>query len=96
MLVHPGYSNTTVPDGTYTFIECLHGRFRTAWESGLVRLEIGNGNRCFTDNEIMYDRAFRYITKPKAGNDDLNYEPGPPITYQTASIQMTITMNTGV
>ena len=81
MLVHPGYSNTTVPDGTYTFYwNAYMGDSGRHGNQDLFGWRLVTAIGVFTDNEIMYDRAFRYVTNQKSRNDDLNYEPGPPIT----------------
>jgi len=82
MLVYPGYSNTKEPDG----ISSSFGSFYwQAYQGDPVR----HGNQglsgwrtvmamgIFLDNEIMYDRALRYIRGQAHRPDDLPYPPGP-------------------
>ncbi|MCM4156949.1 PA14 domain-containing protein [Gramella sp. AN32] len=81
MLVYPGYSNTTVPEDvrnnatfywkSYQGDPVRHGNqglsgWRTVMAMGI-----------FLDNEIMYDRALRYIKGQPHRPDDLPYPPGP-------------------
>lgn len=81
MLVYPGYSNTAIPNGTYTFYwNAFMGDSGRHGNQDLFGWRLVMAISVFTDNEIMFDRAFRYITNQKSRNDDLNYEPGPPIT----------------
>ena len=67
MLVHPGYSNTTVPTEDiandnvtfywrcYMFDPARHGNQELAPARTLMAIGI------FLDNEIIYDRALRYV-----------------------------------
>ncbi|WP_299780813.1 DNRLRE domain-containing protein [uncultured Formosa sp.] len=81
MLVYPGYSNTTVPDDirnnatfywkSYIGDPVRHGNqglsgWRTVMAMGI-----------FLDNEIMYDRALRYVKGLPHRSDDLAYPAGP-------------------
>jgi len=83
MLVHPGYSNTAVPvediaDNNVTFYWRVymidpprHGNQELAAIRTLMAIGI------FLDNEIIYDRALRYIKGLPHRPDDLPYAPGP-------------------
>jgi hypothetical protein len=92
MLVYPGYSTTAEPSG----ISRVSGSFYwQAYQGDAVR----HGNQglagfravmamgIFLDNEIMYDRALRYIQGLSHRPDDLPYPAGPP--------QATTISNTG-
>lgn len=80
MLVYPGYSTTKAPSGKYTW-------YWTAYKFDQARA--GNQELCgvrtvaaigvFLDNEIIYDRAIRYVSNLPAREDDLPYERGPRI-----------------
>ncbi|MEP3837783.1 MAG: DNRLRE domain-containing protein [Algibacter sp.] len=82
MLVFPYYSNTEVPSG----VSRTYGTFY--WQSYLGD-PIRHGNQglsgwrtimamgIFLDNEIMYDRALRYIKGLTHRADDLPYPAGP-------------------
>ncbi|WP_139955821.1 leucine-rich repeat protein [Flavicella sediminum] len=83
MLVYPGYSTTAEPNG----ISRLSGSFYwQAYQGDAVR----HGNQglagfravmamgIFLDNEIMYDRALRYIQGLSHRSDDIPYPAGPP------------------
>ena len=82
MLVFPGYSNTEIPEG----ISNSYGSFYwQAFQGDPVR----HGNQglsgwrtvmamgIFLDNEIMYDRALRYVKGEPHRADDLAYPAGP-------------------
>ena len=85
MLVHPGYSNTTVPTEDiandnvtfywrcYMFDPARHGNQELAPARTLMAIGI------FLDNEIIYDRALRYVKGLPHRPDDLPYEPGPRV-----------------
>ncbi len=93
MLVHPGYSNTTVPRSdiandnvtfywrVYMFDPARHGNQELAPARTLMAMGI------FLDNEIIYDRALRYVKGLPHRPDDLPYEPGPrtPISIKSQS-----------
>jgi hypothetical protein len=78
MLVYPGYSTTTVPSGNVTWY----------WNAYMFdEARAGNQELCgvrtvaamgvFMDNEIMYDRAIRYVSNLPARDDDIAYARGP-------------------
>ncbi len=85
MLVHPGYSNTTVPtedianDNVTFYWRCYmwdparHGNQEMAPARTLMAIGI------FLDNEIIYDRALRYYKGLPHRPDDLPFAPGPRI-----------------
>ncbi|MFC7337933.1 discoidin domain-containing protein [Haloferula chungangensis] len=81
MLVYPGYSTTTVPSGNRTFYWMSYqgdpGRHGNQGLSGW-RTVMAMG--IFLDNEIMYERALRYIQGLPHRADDLPYPPGPRTT----------------
>ena len=83
MLVYPGYSTTVVPSS----ISRVSGSFYwQAYQGDSVR----HGNQglsgfravmamgIFMDNEVMYDRALRYLQGLPHRSDDLPYPAGPP------------------
>lgn len=81
MLVYPGCSNNSIPEGPYTFYwNAFMGDSGRHGNQDLFGWRLVMAISVFTDNEIMFDRTFRYITNQKSRNDDLNYESGPPIT----------------
>lgn len=82
MLVYPGYSNRAVPSG----ISKSYGTFY--WQSyqgdpirhgnqGLSGWRTVMAMGIFLDNDIMYDRALRYIKGLPHRSDDLPYPAGP-------------------
>ncbi|MFY0713600.1 DNRLRE domain-containing protein [Seonamhaeicola sp. NFXS20] len=79
MLVYPGYSTTTVPTGNKTFYWNLYqgdpGRYGN---QGLFAYRSLMAMAIFLDNEIMYDRALRYLQGLPHRADDLAYPSGPP------------------
>ncbi len=89
MLVYPGWSGTTVPDGLdlayedggegtwyWRVYEGDHRRAGNQEASGWrACMAIG----IFLDNEIIYDRAYRYIAGMDHRADDLAYQPGPTL-----------------
>ena len=81
MLVYPGYSTTSAPSGTKTFYWMSYqgdpGRHGNQGLSGW-RTVMAMG--IFLDNEIMYERALRYIQGLPHRSDDLAYPPGPRTT----------------
>ncbi|MDF7805979.1 alginate lyase family protein [Pontiellaceae bacterium B12219] len=78
MLVYPGYSTTSAPSGNKTFYWMAYqgdpGRHGNQGLSGW-RTVMAMG--IFLDNEIMYDRALRYIKGLPHRPDDLPYPSGP-------------------
>ncbi|MDQ8183458.1 carbohydrate-binding protein [Pelagicoccus sp. SDUM812005] len=83
MLVYPGYSTTEVPtdlrtQGTWYWRCYKFDRARAGnQELSAIRAVMAMG--VFLDNEIMYDRALRYVSGLPARADDLPYPPGPNI-----------------
>lgn len=81
MLVYPGYSTTAAPSGNKTFYWMSYqgdpGRHGNQGLSGW-RTVMAMG--IFLDNEIMYERALRYIQGLPHRSDDLAYPPGPRTT----------------
>ncbi|PQV49012.1 putative secreted protein (Por secretion system target) [Jejuia pallidilutea] len=79
MLVYPGYSTTSVPSGNKTFYWNLYqgdpGRYGN---QGLFAYRSLMAMAIFLDNEIMYDRALRYLQGLPHRADDLAYPSGPP------------------
>jgi len=85
MLVYPGYSNTTVPAGvgrTYGsfYWQSYQGDAGRHGNQGLSGWRTVMAMGIFLDNEIMYDRALRYIQGLPHRSDDLAYPAGPPST----------------
>ena len=84
MIVFPGYSNTTAPTtainrGDITFYWALYqGDSRRHGNQGIFAMRTVMAMGIFLDNEIMYDRALRYIEGAPARADDLPYPSGPP------------------
>ncbi|MCL5129610.1 leucine-rich repeat protein [Algibacter sp. L4_22] len=83
MLVYPGYSTTAEPSG----ISRVSGSFY--WQAyqgdpvrhgnqGLAGFRAVMAMGIFMDNEIMYERALRYIQGLPHRPDDLPYPAGPP------------------
>ncbi|RED98373.1 galactose-binding domain-containing protein [Marinoscillum furvescens] len=83
MLVYPGYSDTTIPPN-----ESAEGTwYWRAYKFDPVRA--GNQELCgirttmaigiFLDNEKIYDRALRYITKQPGRTDDIPFPKGPHV-----------------
>ena len=90
MLIFPGYSNTAVPAG----ISKTYGTFY--WQSyqgdpgrhgnqGLSGWRTVMAMGIFLDNEIMYDRALRYIKGLPHRADDLPYPSGAPTSKSITS-----------
>lgn len=86
MLVYPGYSTVAKPSGTKTFYWMSYqgdpGRHGNQGLSGW-RTVMAMG--IFMDNEIMYDRALRYIKGLPHRPDDLAYPAGPRATTTLVS-----------
>ncbi|MDW5290195.1 PA14 domain-containing protein [Formosa sp. PL04] len=83
MLVYPGYSNTETPadlttQGTWYWRSYLFDYVRAGnQEISAIRACLAMG--VFLDNEIMYDRALRYVKGLPHRADDLPYSSGPHI-----------------
>ena len=84
MLVFPGYSATTVPtqainDGDFTFYWHIYqgDRVRNG-NQGLFCMRTMMAMGVFLDNEVMYERALRYLRGQSHRADDLAYPSGPP------------------
>ncbi len=85
MLVYPGYSSTTVPvqainSGDYTFYwHIYNGDPARHGNQGLFAMRTMMAMGIFLDNEIMYQRALRYLRGETHRADDLSYPSGPSI-----------------
>ncbi|GIZ09759.1 hypothetical protein FUMI01_24860 [Flavobacterium sp. UMI-01] len=78
MLVYPGYSTTTVPTGNTTFYwKSYQGDPGRHGNQGLSGWRTVMAMGIFLDNQIMYDRALRYIKGLPHRSDDLPYPSGP-------------------
>lgn len=83
MLVYPGYSTTTVPSsisrtsGSF-YWQAYQGDSVRHGNQGLAGFRAVMAMGIFLDNEIMYDRALRYIQGLGHRSDDLPYPAGPP------------------
>ena len=85
MLVFPGYSATTVPSqaitsGDFTFYwHIYNGDPRRHGNQGLFCMRTMMAMGIFLDNEVMYERALRYLRGERHRTDDLAYPSGPPV-----------------
>jgi len=83
MLVYPGYSDTTIPpnestQGTWYWRSYKFDPVRAGnQELCAIRTTMALG--IFLDNEKMYDRAKRYITKFPGRIDDIPFPTGPHV-----------------
>ncbi|MCH6255214.1 discoidin domain-containing protein [Puniceicoccaceae bacterium K14] len=83
MLVYPGYSNTTVPqsdidnDNVTFYWRTYMGDPGRHGNQGLLAWRTVMAIGIFNDNEIIYDRALRYLTGLPSRSDDLPYHSGP-------------------
>ena len=78
MLVYPGYSTTSAPSGNTTFYWMSYqGDYVRHGNQGLSGWRTVMAMGIFLDNEIMYDRALRYIQGEAHRSDDLAYRSGP-------------------
>ncbi|WP_066219888.1 CBM96 family carbohydrate-binding protein [Formosa haliotis] len=81
MLVYPGYSTTTVPDDIRTnttfYWSAYQGDPVRHGNQGLSGWRTVLAMGIFLDNEIMYDRALRYVQGLPHRADDLPYPAGP-------------------
>lgn len=86
MMVYPGYSTTVEPtaakqSGNVTFYWTVYnGDAGRHGNQGLFAMRALMAMGIFTDNELMYQRAKRYLLGQPHLAEDLPYEPGPPIT----------------
>jgi hypothetical protein len=86
MLVYPGYSSSVEPTAAissknvtfywsmYNGDPVRHGNQGLFGMRGVMAMGI------FLDNEVMYDRALRYLQGLPPREDDLPYAAGPPIS----------------
>lgn len=86
MLVYPGYSNTIVPSNKGTFYWHVYmGDSGRHGNQDLFGYRVVMAMGVFLDNEIMYERAYRYITGQTHRADDFEYPAGPPNNSSTPS-----------
>ena len=84
MLVFPGYSTTTVPtqainNDDFTFYWHVYNGDRVRHgNQGLFAMRTMMAMGIFLDNEVMYERALRYLRGQSHRPDDLAYPSGPP------------------
>ena len=85
MLVYPGYSNRAVPssvtddNGSFYWRAHMGEPFRAGNQSlsgWRAVMAIG----IFLDNELIYDRAYRYVSGQNHRPDDLPYTSGPAVS----------------
>ncbi|XMO85392.1 T9SS type A sorting domain-containing protein [Algibacter sp. AS12] len=87
MLVYPGYSSTTVPTGDHTLYWVIYqGDPARHGNQGIFAMRVMMAMGVFLDNEIMYDRAVRYLKGYPHRIDDLAYPSGPPITNGPSAV----------
>jgi hypothetical protein len=92
MLVYPGYSNVAKPasvnnnNGTF-YWRVYQGDSGRHGNQDLFGWRVVMAMGIFLDNDIMFDRAYRYFTKQSHRADDIPYESGPPIGSNTPSAQ---------
>lgn len=94
MLVHPGYSNTEDFSAKYanywddskngvTFYWNIYNFDAARFgNQGLFAARSMMAMAIYLDNEIMYDRAYRYLLGMKHREDDLPYPSGPAISSE--------------
>ncbi len=84
MLVYPGYSNTTAPTAAIAsrdhtlYWHIYQGDPARHGNQGIFGMRVMMAMGVFLDNEIMYDRAVRYLKGLPHRADDLPYLSGPP------------------
>lgn len=89
MLVYPGYSNTTVPTAAIAsnditfYWKIYNGDPARHGNQGLFAMRTMMAMAIFLDNDIMYDRALRYLEGQSHRSDDLEYPSGPSINGTT-------------
>ena len=85
MLVYPGYSTTTVPTSAInnekaTFYWYMYnGDPGRHGNQGLFGMRGVMAMGIFMDNELMYERALRYLAGQPRRQDDVPHQSGPPI-----------------
>lgn len=79
MLVYPGYSTTSAPSGGTFYWKSYQGDPGRHGNQGLSGWRTVMAIGVFLDNEIIYDRALRYIKGEPHREDDLAYPSGPCI-----------------
>ena len=84
MLVFPGYSSTVpaqaIQNRDFTFYwHCYNGDPRRHGNQGLFCMRTMMAMGIFLDNEVMYERALRYLRGQRHRPDDTPYPSGPPI-----------------
>ncbi|MDF7799241.1 alginate lyase family protein [Pontiellaceae bacterium B1224] len=85
MLVYPGWSGTEVPEEAIRNKDCTfywniyQGDPARHGNQGLFAYRSLMAMGIFCDNEIMYDRALRYLKGLPHRPDDVPYPSGPPI-----------------
>ncbi|WP_119843274.1 PA14 domain-containing protein [Reichenbachiella sp. MSK19-1] len=81
MLVYPGWSGTETPTGSTTFYWGVYqGDPSRHGNQGLFAYRSLMAMGIFLDNEIIYERALRYLKGLPHRADDLPYPSGPPVT----------------
>ena len=92
MLVYPGYSNTENYSAKYAnYLDDTKNGVTFYWNiynfdvarfgnQGLFAARSMMAMAIYLDNEIMYDRAYRYLLGMKHRKDDLPYPSGPAIS----------------
>ncbi|MDB9741792.1 alginate lyase family protein [Akkermansiaceae bacterium] len=79
MLVYPGYSTTQEPEGDTTFYwKSYQGDSGRHGNQGLSGLRTVLAMGVFLDNEVMMQRALRYLKGMPHLAEDLPYPSGPP------------------
>jgi hypothetical protein len=83
MLVYPGYSNTRKPSSVTTnngtfYWRVYQGDALRHGNQDMFGWRVVMAMGIFLDNQIMFDRAYRYFTKQTHRTDDIAYESGPP------------------
>lgn len=83
MLVYPGYSTTAEPSGISRtsgsfYWQAYQGDSVRHGNQGLAGFRAVMAMGIFMDNEIMYERALRYLQGLPHRPDDLPYPAGPP------------------
>jgi len=86
MLVYPGWSGTTVPTDALESND--HTLYWTIYQGdparhgnqGIFAMRVMMAMGIFLDNEVMYQRALRYLQGLPHRSDDLAYPSGPPFT----------------
>ena len=87
MLVYPGYSTTSVPSGDSTFYwKAFQGDAFRHGNQGLSGWRTVMAMGIFLDNEIMYDRALRYVKGQPHRSDDLPYPGGGNVSTSIRSV----------